>query len=73
LIGKGLFGDREALKIVSGVTTYVHNIFLEIWIDFGLIFGTFFIIAVLFLLIRGLLIEILTAEIWYVILYPCGL
>ena len=54
LFGKGLFGDREALRIVSGVTTYVHNIFLEIWIDFGLIFGTFFIIAVLFLLIRGL-------------------
>lgn len=46
LLGIGLYGDR-----VGGVAAYCHNLFLEILLDFGLLFGSFILI---FLIVKFL-------------------
>lgn len=43
LWGHGIFGDRYFLD-----GTYAHNIFLEVWLDFGIILGT---LVLLFLIV----------------------
>lgn len=46
LFGYGICGDRYAIIQQLGVDkNYAHNLFLEIWCDFGLILGTVLIIA----------------------------
>ena len=50
LFGHGLFGDRV---ITEG--RYAHNIFLEILVEFGLIFGTLLSILLLLIILGGLL------------------
>ena len=44
----GLFADRLYLREMAGWITYAHNFFLEVLIDYGIIFGT--IIISIFLL-----------------------
>lgn len=47
--GYGLYGDR----VLTG-GRYAHNIFVEILVEFGLLFGTAIILLLLFLLVAGL-------------------
>jgi hypothetical protein len=49
LIGKGMMGDRVILK-----GAYVHNFFLEIWLEYGLIFGSLLILILIYYFIRSL-------------------
>lgn len=44
ILGYGIFGDRP---ITGG--SYAHNIFLELWVHFGLIVGTLLIIIYLYI------------------------
>ncbi|MBQ9861185.1 MAG: O-antigen ligase family protein [Clostridia bacterium] len=46
--GYGLLGDRVLLG------TYPHHVFLELWIQFGVLFGTIAIVAVMILPIKAL-------------------
>lgn len=50
LLGYGLCGDRV---IVGGSGGYAHNLFYELLISFGPVIGSFFIVWVLFVIIRG--------------------
>lgn len=52
LIGYGVFGDRVLL---GGYQEYAHNLFLELWVQFGIFFG--FIIATSFIgiIVSGLI------------------
>jgi len=45
----GLFGDR---LVVSSV--YVHNIFYEILLSFGYVFGTLFILLLIFIITKAI-------------------
>jgi hypothetical protein len=47
-LGYGLAGDR----ILIG--DYVHNIVLEFWASFGVIFGTTLFVILLYILVRGM-------------------
>lgn len=47
IIGNGLFSDRVLLG------GYAHNIALELWLDFGIIFGTIALLAIIIVLFRG--------------------
>jgi O-antigen ligase len=44
ILGVGLFGDR---RFLGG---YVHNIFLELWVQFGIIIGSSLIVLLLFII-----------------------
>lgn len=48
-IGKGMIGDRV---ILNGA--YAHNIFLEIWLEYGIIMGSIFILVLVYYLLRSL-------------------
>lgn len=52
--GIGLAGDRQ---ILYGVNMYVHNIFIEILGNFGVILGSFIIISIILLIIKSLMIK----------------
>lgn len=47
-LGTGLFSDREM------VGTYAHNLFLELLVDFGIVFGAILIAAIAFNVIKML-------------------
>jgi O-antigen ligase len=47
-MGNGMYSDRVLLG-----GTYSHNIVLELWIDFGVIFGTLLLATLIFILFRG--------------------
>ena len=47
LFGYGLMGDRALMG------TYAHHFFLEIWMEFGVLFGTGYIVALAVLLFRA--------------------
>lgn len=51
-LGIGLAGDR---LIVGG--SYAHNIFIEILADFGVIIGSFIIVALLYIIIKSLIFK----------------
>ena len=44
LLGIGMYGDRH-------ISSYCHNLFLEIYLDFGILFGT---LIILFGLVNGI-------------------
>lgn len=50
-IGIGIGGDR---RVIGG---YVHNLFLEILANFGIILGTFLIITLILLIFKSLLVK----------------
>ncbi|NMA67038.1 MAG: hypothetical protein GX957_12535 [Clostridiaceae bacterium] len=54
VLGIGLAGDRAVLE---GIAVYVHNIFLEIIANFGIIVGSIIILAIAGLLIRSFFIR----------------
>lgn len=47
LIGTGVASDRA-------VHSYAHNLFLELWMDFGLVFGSFFLVVIALLILYAL-------------------
>ena len=49
ILGYGIFGDR----VITG-GSYVHNIFLELWCDFGIFIGTAVMIALIVLIVKAL-------------------
>ena len=49
ILGYGIFGDRV---IIEG--SYVHNIILELWCDFGIFIGSALMIALIVLIIKAL-------------------
>jgi hypothetical protein len=49
IVGTGMMGDRVLLK-----GAYVHNFFLEIWLEYGLILGSIFISILIYYLTRSL-------------------
>lgn len=55
-IGTGICSDR----MIVGV--YAHNIVLELWVEFGIIFGTLIFVGLVFVLIRGYLSSIKNYE-----------
>lgn len=50
--GHGVYGERNAIYSIGMKWGYSHNIFLEILVDFGWLFGTIIIIFLLFNLVR---------------------
>ena len=51
IVGLGVGGDRIAMQ----ENRYVHNIFLEIWASYGIVFGTAFLCWMAYWLIKGIL------------------
>lgn len=53
-IGAGLCGDRYYLPLeFSGVdATYAHNLFIEMYVDYGVFIGTFIIGIMLYLIVK---------------------
>lgn len=52
LLGYGLMGDRVVL--LAGEGDYAHNFFMEMWCDFGIVFGTGLILIVACLAIAAI-------------------
>lgn len=46
LFGIGIYGDRTLYRSDDVSTSYAHNLFLEIWVDYGVFFGSLFILAI---------------------------
>ena len=63
LFGYGIFGDRV---ITDG--SYVHNIFVELWCNFGILLGTALIIALIILIIKTIRCSCNTSVFYFVIL-----
>lgn len=55
LIGEGIFADRYILLKFPGGAPYVHNIFLELWSNFGLIPSCIIMITIFVLVFRFLI------------------
>ncbi len=57
--GCGLMGDRIAtMKFVGSIGgTYAHNLFLEMWCQFGIIFGSLLILAVIVTAFKAFFLE----------------
>lgn len=57
--GSGLLGDRIAsLQFFGNINgTYAHNLFLEMWCQFGIIFGSFLILVVIITAFKALFLE----------------
>ena len=53
--GQGIFADRHLLRLFSGDVPYVHNIFLELWLNFGLVACIAILLLILILTLRKLL------------------
>ena len=66
VIGKGFMGDRVTLGI------YPHNIFLEIWYQFGTVLGTALVVLLGFCICRALLRKNSAEYFFIVLLLPCG-
>lgn len=67
IFGHGMMGDRV---ICSGV--YAHNLFLELIIDFGIIFGTVLSIAIITVVVGGVLRKIKQKQVWIILLLSTG-
>ena len=50
IIGYGLMGDRV---LFGGYQEYAHNLFLEIFLDFGIFIGTFVLLVIGYTLVKG--------------------
>lgn len=61
--GYGVMGDRVVTNAV-----YVHNIVLEFWCQFGLVFGTLLLSVVIIIPIRALCLERQNPSVFYFIL-----
>lgn len=59
IFGTGICGDRYVLPLrFSGTdATYAHNLFIELMVDYGLIFGSLLIIILFYLIIKFLFKE----------------
>ncbi len=66
LFGKGLMGDRSA------VGSYMHNIIMEFLVQYGAIFGTLLVVALLVCIGRALSAKNTAEYRWIIILLPCG-
>lgn len=53
LLGYGAGGDRLVLPKGS----YAHNLFLEIWLSFGIVVGTVILVWMLYVLLKGMLVK----------------
>lgn len=51
LFGSGVFSDR---RILSGIAPYTHNLFLDLWLHFGVIIGS----IIIFVLSLGLYLPV---------------
>lgn len=56
--GYGIFGDRQ---FINGF--YSHNIFIEIWMNFGVVIGSLLIFSLFYFLIRTLRISIIQEKV----------
>lgn len=56
LSGVGMFGDRY-ITAINGIDngTYAHNIALELICEYGIILGTFFLLSILYIILKSLL------------------
>lgn len=72
LFGHGLFADRRILEnIYEG--NYTHNIFLEILLNFGIIFGFIIIVVLVYKTLRVYLMQNLENKIFFVLFIFAGL
>lgn len=56
-LGQGMFGDRVITQQLLGRSSYAHNFFIEVLTQYGSILGLIVICAVLFIILRGLLMQ----------------
>ncbi len=56
LLGTGLCSDRTIVGV------YAHNIALELWVEFGVIIGTFILAALVITFLRGYIVSTSSAE-----------
>lgn len=65
ILGYGLMGDRVILG------TYAHNIFLEMWCDFGVFLGTAILISIILLAISALYINRKSNNFYFILMMVC--
>lgn len=56
-IGYGLFGDRYITGVYSAGVEYAHNIFYELWSEFGILLGSFVAVWLILSIARNYLIR----------------
>lgn len=66
VFGYGILGDR----IITG-GSYAHNIILELWCQFGIIFGTVFLLSVLFIVFYAMSKTKIKEDLKFIILLVC--
>jgi len=66
VLGKGLMGDRIVLDI------YAHNIFLELFVQFGIVAGFILCVALIAFLVSSLLKKDKPELVFILLLLPCG-
>lgn len=55
LLGYGLMGDRKVIEaLFFNESTYTHNIVIELWCQFGVIFGSLILFIMLFIIFLAL-------------------
>jgi hypothetical protein len=74
LFGCGIFSDRYLLRNYSKETLYAHNIFLELFLNFGILFGLIIIICLIYNLINIYFnLNQAGKNIYLIFLFSCGM
>ena len=69
LWGYGLFGDRVVAQATG--SNYAHNFFLEVWCQYGLIFGTIILLTIVALCFRALKISWKQDIFYFILMLIC--